>query len=398
MSLTRKLTLGAVGVAVLVGTGAAVAAASGHGHAKPTSAKLSTSFFGIAGRSGSAHARFGFGPAQGFGFRAGGLGADLADDFAAAASYLGVTTDQLKSDLQSGKTLAQIADSTSGKSAAGLIDALVAHAKTQIAAAVTAGKLTQAQADMITANLQQLVTNVVNGTRPAFAGPGKGFGVGPGDDLAAAASYLGITTAQLTSDLQSGKTLAQVAAATSGKSASGLIDALVAHEKSELAAAVTAGKLTQAQADAITANLQQRMTDLVNGTFTPKPGMGPGFGSHGGPGDDFAAAATYLGVSTSDLMTQLQSGKTLGQIADATSGKSASGLIDALVAHEKSELAAAVTAGKLTQAQADALTAGVQQRVTDLVNGKPTMHAAPWGHRGWGGGPGAPASSGGTNA
>ena len=46
-------------------------------------------------------------------------------------------------------------------------------------------------------------------------------------------------------------------------------------------------------------------------------------------------------------------GKTLAQIADATSGKSSAGLIDALVAAEQTELAAAVTAGTLTQAQAD---------------------------------------------
>src|ERR671937_137562 len=86
-------------------------------------------------------------------------------------------------------------------------------------------------------------------------------------------------------------------------------------------------------------------------------------------GDDLAAAASYLGITTSDLLTQLQSGKTLAQIADATSGKSAAGLVAALVAHEKQWLAAAVAAGKLTQAQSDAIAANLTQRFTDLVNG-----------------------------
>ena len=90
--------------------------------------------------------------------------------------------------------------------------------------------------------------------------------------------------------------------------------------------------------------------------------MGPGRG----PNDDFAAAATYLGLSQSDLQTALQSGKTLAQVADATSGKSAAGLIDALVAAEKTELAAAVTAGKLTQAQADQITTTLKDRFTSL--------------------------------
>jgi ABC-type microcin C transport system duplicated ATPase subunit YejF len=81
----------------------------------------------------------------------------------------------------------------------------------------------------------------------------------------AAAAYLGVTAAQLQSDLQSGKTLAQVGAATSGKTTAGLVAALVAAEKTELAAAVAAGRLTQAQADAIAATLTQRFTDLANG-------------------------------------------------------------------------------------------------------------------------------------
>jgi hypothetical protein len=113
--------------------------------------------------------------------------------------------------------------------------------------------------------------------------------------------------------------------------------------------------------------------------------LGPGRG----PNDDFAAAATYLGLSQSDLQTALQSGKTLAQVADATSGKSAAGLIDALVAAEKTELAAAVTAGKLTQAQADQMTATLKDRFTSLVNGtRPARGVFGGGHGGPGGGGG----------
>src|ERR1700722_5112471 len=56
-------------------------------------------------------------------------------------------------------------------------------------------------------------------------------------DLVPAASYLGLTVAQLQRDLGSGKSLAQVADATSGKSAAGLIAALVAERKQKLNAA-----------------------------------------------------------------------------------------------------------------------------------------------------------------
>jgi hypothetical protein len=163
------------------------------------------------------------------------------------------------------------------------------------------------------------------------------------DDLSVAATYLGLTESELQTKLRSGTTLAQVASATDGKSADGLIDALVAAAQKNIAADVSNGRLTQSQADQILSSLKQHITARVNST-------GPPGGQHGrgGPHGGLDAAATYLGLSEPDLMTQLQSGKTLGEIADATPGKSKAGLIAALVADEKSHLEA---------------------RVTDLVNG-----------------------------
>jgi hypothetical protein len=191
---------------------------------------------------------------------------------------------------------------------------------------------------------------------------------GPGDDLDAAATYLGTTSASLLTQLQAGKTLAQIAAATSGKSTDGLVAALVAADKTEIANAVTAGKLTQSQADGITANLQQRFTDFVNGVH-PDHGFGGPGGPHDGRGP-FAAVSAYLGISDSAIDTQLRAGKTLAQIANATSGKSAAGLIAALVADAKQHIGSNVPSD-------------LQHRITDLVNGvRPA-----WGPPGGGPGP-----------
>jgi hypothetical protein len=206
-------------------------------------------------------------------------------------------------------------------------------------------------------------------TRAASAARGDDHR-GPGDDLAAAASYLGSTTDALLTQLKAGKTLAQVADATSGKSKSGLIAALVSHETQELTDAVAAGHLTKAQSDQIASTLTQRFTDFVNGV---RPAMGPG--GHG-PGHDHGGgiqvAATYLGISLDSLRPQLEAGKTLAQIANATSGKSASGLIDALVADATTRFGA--------NAPSD-----LRARITDLVNGvRPPMGMRPPGH--WGGG------------
>src|SRR5258708_22649177 len=81
----------------------------------------------------------------------------------------------------------------------------------------------------------------------AAAGPGA---QGVPDDLSAAATYLGVTDAALVADLQAGKTLAQAASATSGKTTAGLIAALVTAETAEINARVTAGTSPQAPPDA----------------------------------------------------------------------------------------------------------------------------------------------------
>jgi len=106
------------------------------------------------------------------------------------------------------------------------------------------------------------------------------------------------------------------------------------------------------------------------GGFTPGSGSGRGFRGGGfGPGGGFEAAASYLGISTSDIFSDLQSGKTLAQIANATNGKSASGLIDAMVSAEKKQLDRAVQSGRLSQSQATQLESDLKTRITDEVNG-----------------------------
>jgi hypothetical protein len=174
--------------------------------------------------------------------------------------------------------------------------------------------------------------------------------------LAAATSYLGVSLQQLQGDLRSGQTLAQVADATSGKSAAALIEAIVAAEKEDLAKNA--------------ANLTRRVTLAVN-----RPG-GPGLRSYGpargrGPGAAGAAASTvsnYLHLTRAQLRGDLRSGKTLAELADATSGKSAAGLIDALVAAKKERLAAAVAAGTLTKAQEEQRISRLSRRMTKFVN------------------------------
>src|SRR5919201_6713748 len=123
-----------------------------------------------------------------------------------------------------------------------LSDALKKALEDQIDADVAAGRLTKEQGDAIKQRIE-------SGDYPVFGfGPGHGFGQGHRDfgffgTLDAAASYLGITAAQLRDDLASGKTLAAEAKAK-GNSVDGLIAALVDEKKKQLDAAVAAGRIT----------------------------------------------------------------------------------------------------------------------------------------------------------
>lgn len=150
-------------------------------------------------------------------------------------------------------------------------------------------------------------------------------------ERAIAAGYLGLTRSQLRSKLRSGQTLAQIANATDGKSAAGLISALVSAIQQTHAASVR-GRVTLA-VDGVRASAGR------------------------------STAAGYLGVSVARLRQDLRSGRSLAQIADAAPGKSVTGLIDALVSAREAQLKAAVASGALEQALATKSLASVRQRV-----------------------------------
>jgi hypothetical protein len=86
--------------------------------------------------------------------------------------------------------------------------------------------------------------------------------------LAVPAAYLGLTKAQLRDRLASGKTLAQVADATPGKSAAGLVDYVVGLAKAKLDPWVARGKLTADRESAILAKLRDWATAAVSRTWT----------------------------------------------------------------------------------------------------------------------------------
>src|SRR5476649_2232340 len=144
MNDKQKVTIAIVATALTVGGGGALAAGHGGNNAKSSSTSALS--------RGDSH----LGP------------------LSAAATYLGLTTDELRTRLQAGKSLADVA-TAQGKSVSGLEDALLANLKTDLDADVTAGRLTSDRETQILANAKTQIAAQV--ARKGAGGAGLG---GPG--------------------------------------------------------------------------------------------------------------------------------------------------------------------------------------------------------------------------
>ncbi len=98
-------------------------------------------------------------------------------------------------------------------------------------------------------------------------------------------------------------------------------------------------------------------------------GMGMGFGMRGGPAwaGQPEEVQAYLGMTLEQIQAERVAGKSLAQIA-VEKGKTRDGLISTILNAKKATLDAQVAAGKLTQAQADAVYANLQQQVPVMVD------------------------------
>jgi hypothetical protein len=218
ISAKRKLAVGAVGLAVFAGAGGAYAAGQSGG---TTKTPLKPADFKVEEKA-------------------------FLDDL---AKRLNVTRDQLDA-------------------------AIKGAAEARIDAAVAAGKLTKEQGDQLKKGLANGVPGLGAGPLigprgphgPGGPGPGGGRGFGFGFGLDGAADYLGLTEDQLRDQLESGKSLADVTKATSGKTVEGLKAALKAQVTARLAEAVKDKHLTQEQADKIASELDQHLDDIINNT------------------------------------------------------------------------------------------------------------------------------------
>ena len=138
---------------------------------------------------------------------------------ALAVAVTGGAVAATKADSRKAESQAVVNDAAKqlGVQPSELTAALKKALSNRVDAAVKAGRITKAEGDAMKARIN-------SGDSPLFGGGHRGFGKGGHGPhfklhgLDAAASYLGLTEAQLRTQLSSGKTLAQVAKARTSQS------------------------------------------------------------------------------------------------------------------------------------------------------------------------------------
>ncbi|MBI1882175.1 MAG: hypothetical protein HYR94_28715 [Chloroflexi bacterium] len=236
--------------------------------------------------SGAFGPGFGMGPGggpgqMGMGGRFGGPENSL---ISVAAEKLGMTTDELMAELQADKSIAEVA-AEKNVAVDTIVDAVITPRSENLKEQVANGQLTQEQADAMVALMKANLNQQINAK-----GLGQGFGRGMGNMMdgrrggpenslmATVTEKLGLTQAELATELQAGKSIADVAK-EKNVSVGDIAAAILAPRADRLNELVADGQLTQAEVDNYLANQRVEVIERLNqsrASQNPAPGAEPG--------------------------------------------------------------------------------------------------------------------------
>lgn len=167
-------------------------------------------------------------------------------------------------------------------------DAAVEKAQDQVVdEAVAEGWLTEEQAELLRWRMDQAPGFGMRGMGRGLGRHGWGMGGFLGENLLSiAADKLDMKLTELLTELQDGKSIADVAK-EKGVDPQTIVDAYLAQLKENLDQAVAKGRITQKQADYLLQQAEERVTDQLDNTWSGRvggpwgkgfPGMMPGLG------------------------------------------------------------------------------------------------------------------------
>jgi transposase-like protein len=189
----------------------------------------------------------------------GKAGPFLKQELALMAGTIGIPTTELKTALQGGQTVAQVAQAHN-VAPQRVIDAVVNDITARAQARPGWAKRTDAQKTTFTTRTSTRVTNFVNnGVKPGARHPRRARA-----EVQVAAKTIGIPPADLRAAVKGGQTVAQVAQAHNVQPQT-VIDAVVNDITAKAQARPGWAKLTDAQKTTFTTRTRERVTNWVNG-------------------------------------------------------------------------------------------------------------------------------------
>ncbi|MDG0795198.1 SHOCT domain-containing protein [Cohnella ginsengisoli] len=221
----------------------------------------------------------------------------------------------------------------------------------------------------------QSATPTAAATQAKGDGQHRGGGFRAGWNSAELAALLNLTEDELKTQLAAGKTLSDIAAAQ-GVDAQKVQDLILSAMTAQLDSRLADGKITQAQYDEQKATLADRAADALTDAFSGKGGGKGGHGGFGGGGrggfggldlKDNADIAALLGLTADELSAQLETGKSLSDLAGEKGVA-----VDTVAAKVVTLLTAALDQrladGKITQTAYDAQKAKLADRAAQIVS------------------------------
>lgn len=282
------------------------------------------------------------------------------DPYVEAAALIGIDVDTLWTEVDSGKSLAEIAQAN-GVDPQVLIDAVIAYENQMIDEMAAVGLVTDEEAAEWRSETPAFAAELVNETfeefDEEFYEEHEECDFDEDEDFYpedTAAALIGISADEFYEQLDGGQSMADVARAN-GVDPQIIIDALIAEEVAWIDELVAAGEISDQEAEEWREETAQYISFEVNTVFI----------------DPFVEAAALIGIDIDTLWAEVDSGKSLAEIAQAN-GVDPQTLIDAGIAAENQLIDAEVAAGLLTAEEAAEWRAEVPAYVSEMVN-------EPWG-------------------
>jgi hypothetical protein len=192
------------------------------------------------------------------------------------------------------------------------------------------------------------------------------------------AAFLGISLEQLESELGAEDATPASVAEAHGRTREELKTFFTEQQQAQLSEAVAAGTMSQEDADNMNEGLESRIDGIIDGNVPyggaggmpdVTPGAGPPGGMLfiGGASEEFAA---FLGISLGQLESDLSAeGATPATIAEAH-GRTREELKTFFIEQLQAQLSEAVSAGTMSQQDADNMAEGLESRIDGIIDGE----------------------------